>query len=973
MGMFLEWFTGFLICLKKVILFVLLVAVLLVLFQYLTCPVYRFPEPKPFSGAKYFNPYSEADSSFWRRANFQVQSHAWGGLTDGRKNTNEIIDSVYRLLSYDIIATSDYQRINRWGSEKESFIPVYEHGYGLFKNHQVLLGSRKVSWADFPIYQNLNNKQHILNILRENNELVYIAHPGLRYAYAPGDMKYLTGYDGIEVLNYVIVSEAHWDSALSAGKYVTIMGNDDSHDVSRPLEVGHRCTYIYSSSLKGDSIVSALKKGRAYGADIFRTPDENMDEKASKAKKIPRLEAVTISGDTLRVAVNREAQLFRFIGQGGKVMKISEGGMDAQYVIKAQDSYIRTEIVFPDLDMFYLNPVIRYDGTFPSNPPLAVIDKTRSWIFWIISWATVVFLSINMFILRKKWRRGNWTLKGYLAKNPFRKYLLVLVLASFFIRAFLAAVLELGNDEVYYWTYALFPDLSHFDHPPMVGWVIQFFTLDLFFQDEFFLRLPGLVLGSISTVLVYMIGKKLKDELTGWYAAMLFTASIYCFVLSGTFILPDTPQLFFWLLSISLFIPALTGPQDDQANRNKMLLAGLAVGLAMLSKYTSVFLWLGALVFIILKNRKWLRSVYLYVAMILSAAAFLPVLIWNFRNDFISFTFQGSRVGFFQGGLRLDHFFAEIAGEVFYNNPLVFLIIILALVSLVKRRPVLGDRPKEFLLLSWSLPLIVLFLFISLFRQTLPHWTGPAYTTLIFLAAGFLSGRQQGKGKSQLLPRLPISALVLLAIILTLGVLQINRGILYTGKEEEITRRGEDDISMDMYGWDQVMTTFRWLANDDQLHGMIQKGAPIVSHRWFPAANIDYYVARPTGRKVLAIGPLESIHKYYWINAERGGLKEGMDAYYITTSRDYKSPVELFGNSFREIDSGYYFPIMRGGKVACYGFIFKLKGYGMTSKMTSFTEKDVIPEIKRCHPWDQKKITDQSSFQDPPTRQTARM
>jgi hypothetical protein len=256
---------------------VFLIVLGIVIFQYITCPIYRFPDPAPFTGRKIFNPYAGLDSNFWRKANFQVQSYAWGGLTDGRKNTNEVIDSVYRYLSYDIIATSDYQRINRWGIEKESFIPVYEHGYGFFKNHQVLLGSKKVNWADFPVFQNIHHKQHILNLLRNNNELVYIAHPGLRGGYKPEDMKYLTGYDGLEVLNYVIVSEAHWDSALSAGKYVTIMGNDDSHDVRQPLEVGHRCTYIYSPSLHGDSIIAALKQGRAYGADIFRTGDETME------------------------------------------------------------------------------------------------------------------------------------------------------------------------------------------------------------------------------------------------------------------------------------------------------------------------------------------------------------------------------------------------------------------------------------------------------------------------------------------------------------------------------------------------------------------------------------------------------------------------------------------------------------------------------------------------------------------------
>ena len=78
-------------------------------------------------------------------------------------------------------------------------------------------------------------------------------------------------------------------------------------------------------------------------------------------------------------------------------------------------------------------------------------------------------------------------------EKQIRNALWILLVTSLLIRAMIAAFLELGNDEVYYRTYALFPDWSHFDHPPMVGWLIQLFTLNLFFDSEFFLRLASLV------------------------------------------------------------------------------------------------------------------------------------------------------------------------------------------------------------------------------------------------------------------------------------------------------------------------------------------------------------------------------------------------------------------------------------------------------------------------------------------------
>ena len=926
-GYFREWVTGFLKYLGKMALFILILALAAVLYQYLTCPVYRFPESRPFAGDQIYNPYNTLDTSHWRKANFQVQSYAWAGLTDGRKNTNQVIDSVYRFLGYDIIATSDYQRINRWGSEKESFIPVYEHGYGLFKNHQVLIGARQVTWADFPLYQNTHHKQHILHKLRKNNELVYIAHPGLRGGYEPEDMKYLTGYNGLEVLNYAIVSEAHWDTALSAGRYVTILGNDDSHDVSNPLEVGHRCTFIQSASLHGDSIVKALKQGKAYGADIFREPDFSLEEIAERSGDIARLTSVRVSRDTMIVKVDREARLFRFVGQGGAVRQRTENADSAVYVFRPEDTYIRTEILFPDRNLFYLNPLVRCDGGIPSNPPMAEVDRARSWLFWIVGWSTLAFILFNIYYFHLRWRKKRWSPVRFITKHKYRKYLFLLILLSLAVKATVAILLELGNDEVYYWTYALFPDLSHFDHPPMVGWMIQFFTLDLLLQDEFFLRLPGMVLGVLNIMLVYLIGKTLRDARTGWMAALLYTASIYCFVLSGLFILPDTPQVLFWLLAVYFFIKPLTGSAELKGNREKMLFAGAAVGFALLSKYTSVYLWIGAVLFIAFYNRKWLKSVYLYASMFLSAIIFLPVVVWNIRNDFISFAFHGGRAGFFDGGLRWDFFLTEITGEVLYNNPLVFVLIVIAAVALARGARLLKDSKAEVLILFWSVPLILTILLLSLFRQTLPHWTGPAYTTLIFLAAAWLTWKQEKRVRKRALSWYPAFAVILLLVILILGVLQVNYGILYTGSEEDKTQRGRHDVSMDMYGWEQVRGEFRWLASDDESRGVMPEGAPIVTFRWFPAANLDYYVARYTNKQVLAYGPLDRVHKYAWINEVRGGFREGMDAYYITTSRDYKAPEEVFGDAFESMEEAYYFPIKRGGKVAAYGFIFHLKGY----------------------------------------------
>jgi hypothetical protein len=386
--------------LVRLVIYTITAVFIVLAIEYLLCPIYNFPDPKPFTGNKLFNPYQAIDDPQWKTANFQVQSYSWLGITDGRKNSNRAIDSVYNYMGYDIRAISDYQKISKYGNERDSYIRVYEHGYGIWKNHQVLLGASRVLWTDYPIFQTLHHKQHILNLLRQDNKLVYIAHPRMRGGYSPDDMRYLGNYDGQEVLNGFGNSPDHWDAALSAGKMVTILGNDDAHNVFRPDDVGNLCTMIHSPSLKGEDVLSALKKGQSYGVD-FRVPGKHSYEvKRQRVLNVPELEKARLFGDTLVIMVNRIPLEVRFIGQEGVIKKTVEGSDSAGYVFDKQDTYIRTEISFENGTVFYLNPVIRFDGSDPWKMEKARIAPLPTWILRITGFSVLLALFV-LFIRRR--------------------------------------------------------------------------------------------------------------------------------------------------------------------------------------------------------------------------------------------------------------------------------------------------------------------------------------------------------------------------------------------------------------------------------------------------------------------------------------------------------------------------------------------------------------------------------------------
>lgn len=385
----------------KFLLFLILFILTLLVFPYIGTTFYKFPEPVKFSGENFYNPYAEMDAESWYKANFQIQSYAWKGLTDGRKNTNEVIDSLYTYLEYDVIATSDYMKINQYANERNSYLSVYEHGYGIFKNHQICIGAKKVNWKDYFFYQTLHHKQDILNHLSNYNDLVYVAHPKFRGGYKPEDFTYLSNYTGIEVLNGYRVSLEYWDAALSSGHYATILSDDDAHDVSNPDELGHYCTFINTAVFNRENLIESLKKGNSFGAEIYRELGDSYEIKKEKLKQIAVLNKVEVIGDTLFVEVDQMATAIRFIGQEGKLLATRLNESISKYVIQPEDTYVRTEIYFRNGNKFYLNPIVRDNGSISNMPEVTEIKMVKTWLFRMGAFIVLALLMISLFFTAK--------------------------------------------------------------------------------------------------------------------------------------------------------------------------------------------------------------------------------------------------------------------------------------------------------------------------------------------------------------------------------------------------------------------------------------------------------------------------------------------------------------------------------------------------------------------------------------------
>jgi len=510
------------------------------------------------------------------------------------------------------------------------------------------------------------------------------------------------------------------------------------------------------------------------------------------------------------------------------------------------------------------------------------------------------------------------------ATNTDRTVLIIISIATG-VRLVLASLLELGNDEVYYWTYASYPALSHFDHPLMVGVLAQLFTDNLFFKDDFYLRLGPIMLAAVSSWFIYRIATMLKNEKAGLIAVLLFSSSIYCSIIGGFALTPDAPEIYFWLISLYFILSALGTGEITKKEKTEIILFGISGGLAMLSKYHGVFLWVGVILFIVFINREWFREPSLYLAMGVSLIIISPIAIWNYQNQFISFTFHGDRVTP-SWTLRPDYFFRELAGQFAYHNPLNVILIIPALISLLKGQTRMAKNYK-YLLLFTSIPLWLVFTCFALFRSTFPHWTGPAFISLIIIAADFWADRTEKDLTKFSVPlkfRLPSYFLLTLLIV---AVYLINYSPSRFGKTDSPQTLGKGDFTQDMYGWEELGKQFIKVARREEREHKMKMHSNIIAHKWYPAAHEDFYIAQAADRKLFGIGTLSDLHKYAWINRQRGGLKKGADYYYIALSNYYRDPFTSFGKYFDRIEPIDTIQVERNGTIMRNAFVFRMKNY----------------------------------------------
>ena len=383
--------------------------------------------------------------------------------------------------------------------------------------------------------------------------------------------------------------------------------------------------------------------------------------------------------------------------------------------------------------------------------------------------------------------------------------LLLLVLVLVAARLVLLWPLGLNDDEAYYWAWSHMPSLSYFDNSPGAGWFLIPFSL-LFGDHILTLRLLTALVGilvafAITDAVSRLFPDLQRDELL----RVLWLSS-----LSGVVILPSmvwTPDALLLLFTTLALSQLFTAVHENKASA--WVLAGCFFGIAILCKanaalYVAI---VGLWTLFYAPARKQLLTPWPWLGFLLILVALLPILLWNARNDWAFFRFQGGHIFAPEGAPKAGETAHTL--ELSFSEPLFLVVACLLFIGpatvtavqllwrLLKRSNL--SAPLH-LILTMVLSTMVFFVIISVYKGFAPNWAILSILLIFIVGIGELVRRSKIWITAQ-----ASMAVVYVAIFIALSYLPATVALSYNWRDGlvweqtyQIMREQQDKIEGDV-------------------------------------------------------------------------------------------------------------------------------------------------------------------------------
>ncbi|HYA43424.1 MAG TPA: glycosyltransferase family 39 protein [Syntrophobacteraceae bacterium] len=307
------------------------------------------------------------------------------------------------------------------------------------------------------------------------------------------------------------------------------------------------------------------------------------------------------------------------------------------------------------------------------------------------------------------------------------------------------APLDLAADEAYYWDWSRQLDWGYFSKPPMVAWLIAVFCRTLGSATAV-VRLPAVVLGAVSTLVIFLLARRMYDSRTAFWAAAAAMASPGASALSFIMTI-DAPLLCFWSLALYMFWAGL-----ERAYSWEWFGLAAAIGLGLLSKQVMGAFIVFMFVFAVVSraDRRLLKSGHLFLFSFAGIAALTPSILWNARHGWV--TLHHTATHFMRSPAGFIAAFAEfIGGQSAIVSPVTWVLFVTVSAALFLHWRS-KDRRVIYLLCFSFVPLLGV-IALSLRQRIEPNWPAAVYPAGMILLSAWGCGNIAVASRMDLLLR----------------------------------------------------------------------------------------------------------------------------------------------------------------------------------------------------------------------------
>ena len=317
-------------------------------------------------------------------------------------------------------------------------------------------------------------------------------------------------------------------------------------------------------------------------------------------------------------------------------------------------------------------------------------------------------------------------------EEHWRQALWILAVATV-LRFALAAAVPLFADETYYWEWSRRLAGGYFDHPPMIAVLIAGGTAILG-DSVMGVRLLPILAGTFAGFWIVRTTCHLAGPTAARFAAVMF--SVLPLSAAGLVLAtPDAPLL----AALAWTLYAVVRALDDGAPVTYWLLAGLAIGVAMASKFTGVFYPMAITLALILHPgaRRQLATPGPWLAVAVASLVMVPVLYWNATHDWIAFRFQiGHGLGTTARGSWWQRELDMIGGQAGLVTPILFFL----LLGAIHRAYTPRGNATRFVLAQIAVFSLAFFVYSATRKSVEANWPAIAWLPAMILLASALPG-----------------------------------------------------------------------------------------------------------------------------------------------------------------------------------------------------------------------------------------